>query len=446
MGQIYVRGQKLWISFYDGQGKRRQTSTGLPLGKVEEARRILSSVEAKIAAGVAFDEPAQGPVSLQRFGERWIAERQKRGLRSARDDATRLSRHVYPSLGKKRLSDITTKDIRDLVRAMVAAKRLAPRSVRHVYGVLHTLCHDAVVDGLLDRNPCILKRGELPKKVDKDPLWRPQAVFSREEVEQLIGDPRLAVERRMVHTILVLTGLRFGEVAALRWSSYLESERPLGKLLVGVSYDRVNRCEKAVKSETPRQVPVHPTLAAALASWRKVGWPEMVGRDPSASDLIIPNAKGEHRHVNNEWRAYSADLKLLGLRHRRQHDLRRTFVSLAISDGARKDVLEAISHGPRGDIVSMYTTLPWRVLCEELAKLDIRVQRDCAEPATLATDESEALPAVTAEPAAMSERTVPCDSACYSHGKNKRKLLKSKTLPWYRGRDSNPYALTGRGF
>jgi hypothetical protein len=36
--------------------------------------------------------------------------------------------------------------------------------------------------------------------------------------------------------------------------------------------------------------------------------------------------------------------------------LRRTFITLAQVDGARKDILEAISHGPRGDIVSVYTT------------------------------------------------------------------------------------------
>jgi hypothetical protein len=32
-------------------------------------------------------------------------------------------------------------------------------------------------------------------------------------------------------------------------------------------------------------------------------------------------------------------LKLLGLRHRRGHDLRRTMISLARTDGARKDIL-----------------------------------------------------------------------------------------------------------
>lgn len=50
----------------------------------------------------------------------------------------------------------------------------------------------------------------------------------------------------------------------------------------------------------------------------------------------------------------------LGLRRRRGHDLRRTFITLAQVDGARRDLLETVTHGPRGDIVSIYTTFPGR--------------------------------------------------------------------------------------
>jgi hypothetical protein len=62
---------------------------------------------------------------------------------------------------------------------------------------------------------------------------------------------------------------------------------------------------------------------------------------------------------------------LVGLRTRRQRDARRTFISLALGDGGRKDILRWITHGPEGDIVDLYTTLPWHTLCEEVARLKI---------------------------------------------------------------------------
>jgi len=68
------------------------------------------------------------------------------------------------------------------------------------------------------------------------------------------------------------------------------------------------------------------------------------------------------------------DLERIGLRRRRQYDSRRTFVSLAQADGARRDILRWITHGPEGDIVSLYTSLPWTALCEEVAKLNIALR------------------------------------------------------------------------
>ena len=43
-------------------------------------------------------------------------------------------------------------------------------------------------------------------------------------------------------------------------------------------------------------------------------------------------------------------------------------------DGARRDLLETMSHGPRGDIVSIYTSFPWPALCAEIAKLKIELR------------------------------------------------------------------------
>jgi integrase len=69
---------------------------------------------------------------------------------------------------------------------------------------------------------------------------------------------------------------------------------------------------------------------------------------------------------------FHQDLKRLGMRPRRQHDLRRTFVSLCLGDGASKDILRSITHAPEGDVVDDYTTLVWNPLCRKVAKLQDR--------------------------------------------------------------------------
>jgi integrase len=138
---------------------------------------------------------------------------------------------------------------------------------------LHRMFEDAVADELLDSNPCAIKRGELPAKIDKDPTWRSGAVFTREEVERrLISDERVPEDRRLFYAIAFLAGLRTGEVSALRWRAYDSEVNPLGKLLVAASFNTRTRTEKEVKTGRPREAPVHPTLAKLIAAWRLSGW------------------------------------------------------------------------------------------------------------------------------------------------------------------------------
>ena len=215
---------------------------------------------------------------------------------------------------------------------MRATTQLAPRTIRSVYGTLHTLFKDAVVDELIDVSPCVLKREDLPKNKDKDPTWRAGAVFTREELQNLISHPGLPQDRRVLYALLGLSGIRFGEASALRWRHLDASQTPLSRLVVAVSYNTNNRTEKSVKTEQPRLVPVHPPLAKLLAEWKLGGWATMIGRFPTPDDLIIPARRGANRSRHHSLTKFQEDCDYLQIRRRRQHDLRRTFISLARAD------------------------------------------------------------------------------------------------------------------
>jgi integrase len=196
-----------------------------------------------------------------------------------------------------------------------------------------------------------------------------------------IGDRRLD-EVRPRHIRDLIRSLRTkGTLAprtvrsALRWRHYDAVLEPLGRLLITSSWSSNARREKATKSEQQREVPVHPALAATLAAWRDHGWQMMMDRAPGPDDLVIPSHRGLNRSRHHSLDKFHEDLDRLGMRRRRQHDLRRTFISLAIGDGARKDVLRRVTHGPSGDVVDQYTSLPWASVCEEVAKFRAAVGR-----------------------------------------------------------------------
>jgi hypothetical protein len=93
---------------------------------------------------------------------------------------------------------------------------------------------------------------------------------------------------------------------------------------------------------------VHPTLAKLLAQWKLTGWlemrreskPEAVG--PLPDDWICPYSTGGIR-IEASLDIFH-DLKRLGLRSCRLYDSRRTFISLALASGARKEVLCWVTH------------------------------------------------------------------------------------------------------
>ncbi len=376
MGTVYARGNKLWIGYKDMNGARKYAPTKFTVGQESKAGKLLEAIERRIQATASLGEAALGPFTVKRYLVRWIEDRRVRNVASAGDDEARLQRHALPELGELFLTEVRPSHIRTLVRSLKAKvgqgrAQLAPRTVRHVYGVLHRMFEDAVADELIESNPCSIKRGELPAKIDKDPTWRSGAVFTREEVEQLISDERIPEDRRVFYSIAFLGGLRTGEVSALRFRAYDASLEPLGKLLVAASFDTRTRLEKSVKTGQPREVPIHPTLARVLAAWKLGGWERTMARAPRPDDVLVPKQDGRNRDAHFILYWFRRDCEVLGLRKRRQYDSRRTLISLAQADGARKDILRWITHGPEGDIVSAYTTLPWTTLCEEVAKLKI---------------------------------------------------------------------------
>ena len=177
----------------------------------------------------------------------------------------------------------------------------------------------------------------------------------------------------MMYGLLALTGARAGEVVALAWGAY-RNDRPLGRLSVHRSFNAKAKSFRPTKSEVPRQVPVHPVLAGLLADWRR-RWAKEFGRAPTPKDLIMPWVPKlgdmEPWRTDTIWKRLQRDLDLLGLRPRRVHDFRRTFISLCRQDGARDDLLKWVTHGRPPGIMDVYTTPPWPALCAQMQALEM---------------------------------------------------------------------------
>jgi len=365
----------------DGKRERvrqRAVATSQRAAEAEEQQIVAALVAGTFKRRDAARQEERSRKTVAEFAREWLDGRRGRGIESVVDDTARLEKYVLPFIGTMALVDVRPHHVRDLVRTIrtLPSRKggtLAPRTVRHAFFTLKGMFHDAVVDEIVAGNPCVLRRGELPKKTDKDPVWRASAIFTRTEVEAILSDERIPEDRRVVYALLFLGGVRFGEASALRWRCYEPDAEPLGRLLVATSFSTRAKKEKSVKTESPRQVPVHKTLAKTLARWKLGGWRAMTGRTPQPDDLLVPSRvdPARHRRSNLMLERFHEDCVRIGLRPRRQHDARRTFITLARAGGASKDILHWVTHGPTGDIDDLYTTLPWATLCGAVGCLDI---------------------------------------------------------------------------
>lgn len=350
---------------------------------------------------------------MQVYGEEWHTRRLD--LSAADDEECRLRLHVYPYIGHMALGDVRPRHIRDLVNALKnkltagpKREKLAPRTVRSVFALLRLLFRSAVIDEHITTSPVMVEKGVLPKNVDKDPAWRPTAIFEREELIALISHPRIASYRHVGYALEGVAGVRHGEMAGVKWRDYYDQCKPLGKLVISRSGEK-----DTTKTQVTREIPVHPTLAAILDAWKREGWAEKYGREPTADDLILPTEKLEVRKASNTLKHLKRDLIRIGLRARRGHDLRRTFVTLAQADGGRRDVLRPLTHPGEKDIVDLYTTFPWPVVCAEILKLRLPLPNGVSSSATSSSgevaDETQQAPnEAVGSPRSMKSRASKC--------------------------------------
>ncbi len=372
MGSVYRRRRRLWLAFVGPDGHRVLRSSGFLVGEEKKARALLARLE----AAVASDRPDELlHLTFAGYVKRWGTARVAQGLTNAKNDQARLERYAVPTLGRLLLTQVRPRHVHELITSLKnPEKGLAPRTIISVAGLVRRLFNDAVSHELVESSPYQLKRGELPKKRDKNPGWRSTALFTRDEAERLISDPALPEGRRVVYALGLLAGLREGEVSALRWRAIDKRREPLGSVAVVASFTRKNKREKAPKTGLAREVPLHPALATLLARWRLSGWAKSHGRQPKADDLVVPNQEGRHITDNNLLRALAIDLVALGMRPRRFHDARRTFISLARGDGANRDVLRTCTHDPMGDQFDQYTTFTHADRCEAVGKLKLELR------------------------------------------------------------------------
>jgi integrase len=290
------------------------TREGLTRPQAEaELRRLIAETPARPVVGERL--------SIADLGRRYLLELERQGRKKSTLTAVKsiLATWLEPHFGERAIDSITSADVVNLMRRMEAGgcrrdKPVGPKSIRNYIGTLSALFNFAERKGWAGGNPA---RGVTLPAADRNEDIR---FLEPEEVEALadsvVAGPYEAVDRALYVTA-AMTGLRQGELVALRWR---DVDWTAARIRVRQNYVLGEFGTPKSKRST-RSVPMADPVAGELDRLSKAS------RSRDDGDLVFadPHTGGPLSKAAIV-RRYRRALKAAQLDHgHRFHDLRHTF-------------------------------------------------------------------------------------------------------------------------
>ena len=234
--------------------------------------------------------------------------------------------HLVPFFGRLRLRELTAAHVRAF-KARKIEGGLNPNTVGVMQGVLSTALNQAVDDGLIPSNPASgVKKAATREQAPMRPL-------SQEEASRLLGATMETRDEALL-TLALRTGMRQGELAALRWDDIDLTGKP--SITVRRSADtRTQTRVSTTKTGKERKIHIGPRTVDVLKAHRARQLEErMAAASWADSGLVFPNTKGKIRRRDSIMRSLRQFLEEADLpKNVRFHDLRHTAGTLALRQG-----------------------------------------------------------------------------------------------------------------
>jgi len=235
-----------------------------------DAETFATSVESSKLRG-EYVSASAGRVALRELAPRWLegsAVRWKPKTHAANRGA--LDTHVLPRWADVYVVDVAHSDVKAWVAEL--AGRRGAATVRRAHNVLAMILDDAVRDGRVPKN--VARGVPLPRKTRKE-----RAYLSHAQVQALAA---VAGDLRPVVLTLAYTGLRWGELAALKVGRVDMLRRRLEVVENVVDVDG-RLVWGTPKTHESRSVPFPAFLGVELAA-------AMAGKGPD--ELVFTGARG----------------------------------------------------------------------------------------------------------------------------------------------------------
>lgn len=297
-----------------------------------------------------------GSTTFQDYAERWLA-RQAKYAPSTLASYHRQLEVVYPYIGDIPLCKLRPLAIENLLSQLRKRKNrsgipIREATVQHYLSAVSAVLSDAKRNEIIQKNPaCMI---DLPATQHNE-----QYIPTIEEAQRLLlalsKEPR---HFRVFYLLAMATGMRRGELCALRWSDFRSSG---DGFLLTVSRSRSivageGVVEGSTKNGRSRQIILSPALRGVLLSYRWRLIQEAAKRRRNLSPYLFVNEQGQLLHPDTFTKRLCKIYAANGFpAEYHLHTLRHFFVSTLLHSGIDKQtVAELAGHCDTGFLERTY--------------------------------------------------------------------------------------------
>ena len=331
-GSIYQRKDGRWAASITLEGRKRKTFYGKTRKEVQEKLRVALNEQKQ---GTLATGPQQ---TLKQYLEHWLEEVHKDRLRLGSYKGYRmyLDNHILPALGHVQIQRLTPQQVQAFY-ARKLKEGLSAKTISNMHGLLHRALDNAVQWGLVPRNVC--DAVSLPRRTRHEiqPLTKDQA-------QQLLESVRGHSLEGLL-TLAVTTGMRAGELLALRWRDISFDNRSVHiqrsmSFIAGTGY--VEFEPKTARGR--RKINLPPFVCEVLKQHRarQLERRLKVGARWQDRDLVFCNIYGgflDPAHLRQRFHKLLKDANLPDVRF---HDLRHSAATILLGMGVHPKVVQEI--------------------------------------------------------------------------------------------------------
>jgi integrase len=328
-------GRVSWYGQWRSSGvqvRRRIGPKRIEGGRDGLTRRVAEAEMRRLIAEVKPTTPAAEALTVGEVGRRYVTYLERAGRKLSTRTAVRstLRVHLEPFFGERALSSVTHEDVVDLM-ALMEKKGVGPKSIRNYLGTLSALYRFAMHPRRrwATVNPC--EGVELPAVPDHVGI----RYLELDQIDALASGaqsgPYEAIDRALYRTA-AMTGLRLGELIALRWR---DVDWSASAIRVRSNYV-LGEFGTPKSKRSSRSVPMADEVGGELERYFKATG------EPADDALVFPDAHtgapvdkaGVLRRMRKALRAASLD------ETHRFHDLRHTFGTAMAAAGVPMRTLQ----------------------------------------------------------------------------------------------------------